>query len=66
MRRWCFADQDADNPSSLHLLQNIWVVYLSFPMPGIDDDDTLTDRCLHPDGHTDGQVPTLTYSAPSH
>ena len=35
---------DADI-SSLLLLQNIWVVYLSFPMPAVDDDATLTDRC---------------------
>ena len=27
-------------------VQNIWVVYLSFPMPGVDDDATLTDRYL--------------------
>ena len=26
-------------------VQNIWVVYLSFPMPGVDEDATLSDRC---------------------
>ena len=26
-------------------LQNNWVEYFSFPMPGIDEDDALTDRC---------------------